>query len=486
METKLFTFIVLCTICLLFSSWHPDVAGRSVSTQHNISIAGKNISYKATAGYMPLTNSSGQTVAKIFYTAYQEIEVNKNWPVTFIFNGGPGSASLWLHMGSIAPVRVEFKNDKGDAPLSGHAFKDNPNSWIGFTDLVFIDPISTGYSRTAEGVDPKQFYGYDHDIAVFGQFIQQYLLQNDLVANPVFLVGESYGAARAVGLTQYLQKRKINVNGITLISPALNYRVLKFNDTNTLGYIHYLPTYAVAAQYHHRLNQTFQQLSIQELFNKAAFFATHTYAHYLEQPNACTGIPQNIVDSLAAYTGLPATFIIKHQGRINDNDFMTQLLHRESETVGCFDTRFIGLAEKGGYVDPSETNIHNLFVSAFDSYIHQDLAYNNVLPYRATVNLPWSYSTGQIKGYFDVSQTIKSIIVANPQLKVNVICGYYDLSTPLSATQYVINHIGLPLSLQKNIALSVYYSGHMVYITQAANAQLLANGKCFYNGIIGG
>lgn len=465
----------------MFSSWHTEPSDQKSVTWHSIFLDGKLIDYKATAGYIPLTDVNGILVAKIFYTAYTSLNAKTGQrPLTFVFNGGPGSASLWLHMGSFAPVRVKFKTERGDPPAAGYPYQDNSNSWLGFTDLVFIDPVSTGYSRAGDGIDPHKFYGYDQDIRSIADFIQSYLTQNNRLGSSVFMVGESYGAARAVGLTQFLQNRQVRVSGITLISPALNYQLLNFDHQNDQPYIYYLPTYAVTAQYHHRLAPSLQNLTKEELFKQAYFFATHTYARYLSHRRTTAELPKKILDSLASFTGLSRKVIIRHKGMIRDNDFMKELLLPKDEWVGCFDSRFTGPEKGGRYIDPSEVNIRSLFIPAFDTYMHQSLEYDNSLPYLATITVAWNYGTAQINGYLNVLGTLKTIVTNAPELKVNVICGYYDLATPLSATECALSHIGLPEGLQKNIKLNCYDSGHMVYISQAANTKLQANGKQFY------
>lgn len=481
MKRNNFVIAALFLILFMFSSWHTEPLDQKAVTWHSFFLDGKLIDYKATAGYIPLTDGNGIPVAKIFYTAYTSLNAKtEQRPLTFVFNGGPGSASLWLHMGSFAPVRVKFKTERGDPAAAGSPYQDNPNSWLGFTDLVFIDPVSTGYSRAAAGIDPKRFYGYDQDIRSIADFIQSYLVQNNRLESSVFMVGESYGAARAVGLTQYLQKQQVRVSGITLISPALNYQLLNFDHQNDQPYIYYLPTYAVTAQYHHRLAPSLQNLTKEELFKQASFFATHTYAGYLSHRRTTAEMPKEIVDSLASFTGLSRKVIIRYKGKIRDNDFMKELLLPKDEWVGCFDSRFTGPEKGGGYVDPSETNIRSLFIPAFDSYMHRSLAYANSLLYLATITVPWNYGTAQTNGYLNVSHALRSVITNYPELKVNVICGYYDLATPLSATECALSHIGLPEGLQKHIKLNCYDSGHMVYISEAANIKLQANSKKFY------
>jgi carboxypeptidase C (cathepsin A) len=255
---------------LLFSSlrWVPNhaayraPAGDAAFTlaigQHHFKLDGKDLAYQSSTGYLTIKDQKEQPLANIFYTAYNVDSNTANRPITFVFNGGPGSAAIWLHMGAFGPVRA----NKG-------GYNDNPNSWLGFTDLVFIDPVGTGYSQPAEGVDARRFHGYREDIHSIAEFIRVYLATNNREASPKFLAGESYGAVRAIGLTAYLQDSlKIKLAGLNLISPALNYRLVSFRKGNDKPYGYYLPTYALAAQYHHRLSPELQRLTAEQLIAK--------------------------------------------------------------------------------------------------------------------------------------------------------------------------------------------------------------------------
>jgi carboxypeptidase C (cathepsin A) len=471
---------------LLFSSWNTTLgsmggynAGQLAITNHQLKLNGTALNYNATTGYMPLVNEHNKATANIFYVAYTAGNAGTR-PVTFVFNGGPGSAAIWLHMGSFGPVRVLFKNDKGDAPEKQYSYSDNPNSWLGFTDLVFIDPIGTGYSRTQTGVEAKQFYSYKADIASIGQFIKQYLEQNNRQASPKFLAGESYGAVRAIGLAQYLQNNySIALNGITLISPALNYQLIKFNKGNQQPYSYYLPSYAVAAQYHHQLVPQLQKLTPPQLVARASAFANGTYTLFLSQGDtASAALTKRVIDSLHYYTGLPKDYLYKVNGRVTDNQFYRTLLQADSLTVGGFDSRFTGANTTNA--DPSETNLRGLFTQAFNNYIANGLHYQNNLPYKATVAMAgWDYGTTK-NSYLNVSQTLKQLINQNPKLKINIATGYYDLATPVNTTAHVIDQLGLKPQQRNNISINYYQSGHMVYISKAANASFKTNAEKFY------
>jgi carboxypeptidase C (cathepsin A) len=489
----LLIFAVL--IILTFSSWGSlnyssnrlkagQMAYQLTVTDHQLLNQGQTLRYRATTGYMPLKQQDGKPVASIFYVAYQlnnDDSTKTDRPVTFVFNGGPGSASVWLHMGSFGPVRVIFENDKGDAPKQCYQYADNPYTWLGFTDLVFIDPVSTGYSRSEDGAE-NQFHSYSADISSISQFIRQYLVQHHRQNSPKFLAGESYGAIRAIGLTAYLHDQyKIAINGITLISPALNYQLINFRHGNETPYSYYLPSYAVAAQYHGLLKPELQRLTTTQLLAKSTSFAQGTYTFYLNQGDlASPELTNKVIDSLHYFTGLPKSKLRQLNARITDSQFCKLLMHHDDKVIGGFDSRFTGNA-KQSVVDPSENNLRGLFTSAFGQYVTKELKYQNNLPYLATTAASdWNYGPDAANSYLDVSETMKKVMVQNPDLKINVICGLYDLATPVGATEYVIRHLGLPSELRNNISMNYYASGHMVYISGTANDKFCKDGERFY------
>jgi carboxypeptidase C (cathepsin A) len=510
MKKNIVLVILMNAATLLFSSWNKlsdlytqsalkfksagnnslaNTGNQLAVTQHQLNVNGLHINYTATAGYMPITNKEQKPIAKIFYVAYQSASKlnGTKRPVTFVFNGGPGSASIWLHMGSFGPVRVKFKNDKGDAPAAPYQYEDNPYTWLGFTDLVFIDPVSTGYSRAEEGTDPKNFQGYQEDISSVGEFIRLYIAKNNRWDSPKYIAGESYGTVRAVGLAGYLQSHdNIYLNGITLISSALNYQLLKFNRGNDMPYIYYLPSYAVTAQYHHKLSPGLQNMSADELVKRATSFAKKTYAYYLAEGDAASpSLTNSVIDSLHYFTGLPKDYLISVNGKVSDRQFFKKLLGTTDQVVGAFDGRFAGNNlddnDQNSYYDPSEANLTGLFVSAFNSYITKELKYQNDLPYQATADLSsWNNKPVINNGFLDVSESLKTSMTKNPHLKINMVCGYYDLSTPVASTAYVIDHLGLKPDLRKNISMNYYAAGHMVYISKEADNKLKNDGEIFY------
>jgi carboxypeptidase C (cathepsin A) len=469
------------------------VPDKPVVTYHTISVDGKSVSYKATTGYMPMRDANDKLLAKIFYVAYTATnsgQEKEKRPVTFVFNGGPGSASIWLHMGAIAPVRVKFADDKGDAPGAPYEYGDNPYTWLAFTDLVFIDPVSTGYSRAYKGVDVNQFHGYNEDLMSVGDFIRLYITKNERWASPKFIAGESYGTTRAAGLSGYLADRyNIYLNGITLISSVLNFQLIDFKNGNDMPYIYFLPTYANTAAYYHKLSPELNSMSPADLTKKSELFANGTYSYFLSLGDqAPTDLVNKVADSLHYFTGIPVDYIKKAHERITDFRFFKEVLRDEGKIVGRYDSRFSGedLDDAGEYpsYDPSDANLSGLFVGVFNAYVRKELNYRNDIPYEALTNVwPWSYKQSE-NSYLDVSETLRSAMTQNPHLKVNMVAGYYDLATPVFNAEYVISHMGLRPDLRNNIIINYYKAGHMVYVSKETDAKFKTDAEEFYKNTL--
>lgn len=465
-------------------------------THHQITVDGKTINYTATAGYMPMKDKDDKLVAKIFYVAYSGDNTGSKdkRPVTFVFNGGPGSAAIWLHMGSFGPVRVKFADDKGDAPAPPYQYEQNPYTWLGFTDLVFIDPVSTGYSRPQKGVDAKLFHGYSKDLMSVGDFIRLYVTDNERWESPKFIAGESYGTTRAAGLSGYLQDRYgMYLNGITLISSVLNFQLIDFKNGNEMPYIYFLPTYANTAHYFHKLTPDLQGLNVADLTKKAELFANGTYSFFLSLgDSAPLELVNKVVDTLSYFTGIPKAYIRGTNERINAFRFFKEILKDEGKIVGRFDSRFTGedIDDAGEYpsYDPSDANLNGLFIGAFNAYVRKDLNYSNDIPYEASTSVsPWEFrpdDNGGWDSYLDVSETLRGAMTENPHLKVNVVCGYYDLATPVFNAEYVVSHMGLRPDVRKNIILNYYKAGHMVYVSKETDAKFKADEELFYQNAL--
>ncbi|MES2427545.1 MAG: alpha/beta hydrolase [Bacteroidota bacterium] len=445
-----------------------DAAFHTAEAHHHLTLNGKELTYRSMAGYMAIKDRQQKPLANIFYTAYKVDNNNTpNRPITFVFNGGPGSASIWLHMGAFGPVRANTEKN---------TYSENPNSWLGFTDLVFIDPVGTGYSQPAEGVDEQRFHGYHEDIKSIAEFIRVYLVNNHREASPKFVAGESYGAVRAIGLTAYLQDSlQIKLAGLTLISPVLNYKLVSFRPGNDQPYSYYLPTYALAAQYHHRLPAALQQLTADQLIKKVTAFSNGSYVQGLKDGGQ---LASTLIDTLSYFTGLSKEVLQHTNGRITDGEFTKALLKQGNEVVGTFDSRVAGQVNGG---DPSEAAIRGVFTRSFQKYVSEELGYENHMPYRATTAMAdWNYGPGAANGYLDISLTLKQVMTKNPDLQIKVSSGYYDLATPVATIDYAIGHLGLSKELKQNISVDHYYEGHMIYLGNDANTHFKKASEQFY------
>jgi len=461
-----------------------DSTTAPVITKHQVTINGQVINYTVTAGYLPLKDQQGKTKANIFFVAYTKDGVNKDTrPITYAFNGGPGSASIWLHMGILGPYRVVM-NDDGSAPNAPYKYEANPYSWLDMTDLLFIDPVSTGYSRPAANEKAQEFHGYTEDIQSVGDFIRYYTTKFERWASPKFLAGESYGTTRAAGLSGYLQERhNIFLNGIILISSVLNFQTLEFSTGNEMPYIMFLPAYTATAWYHKKLPADMQQKSLKEVVQMARDYASNEYLLTLMKGDMLSQQEtNNTIQKLHSLTGLSEDFIRRSNLRISDGRFFKELLRDSGKTTGRLDSRFTGVdrddAGEGIEFDPSMSNIMGMFSGAMNNYTRKELQYKNDLPYEALTYVgPWTFSTNN---YLDVSETLRSAMSQNPYLKVWIACGYYDLATPFFAAEYTVHHMGLRSEQQNRISLTYYEAGHMMYIHKPSLIQLKRDAESFY------
>lgn len=466
------------------TSWTPTAV-----THHTVTIAGKSINYTATAGYLPVKDNQKKIIARIFYIAYTRDDVadEHTRPVTFAFNGGPGSASVWLHMGAIGPQRVAL-DEKGLSPAPPYHLVNNEDCWLDQTDLVFIDPIPTGYSRAENGQDMKQFQGYQNDIKSVGDFIRLYTTLNDRWRSPKFILGESYGTTRAAGLSGYLQDNyNMYLNGIIMVSSVLDFQTISFSSGNDQPFIFFLPTYATTAWYYKLLSPSLQNKTVEEVAQEVKTFAEGEYAHALFEGDAISEQEKtSVIEKLHAYTSLPEDYIRKAKMRIPAFQFFKLLLQDSNKVVGRYDSRFSGddINPLSNYMeyDPSDANISGSFVGAFNDYVRTELDFRTDENYDAMANVwPWDYSRNS---YLNVSPTLHEAMVKNRYLHSWVVCGYYDLATPFAAAQYVVSHMGLSPDQQKRMQLTYYKAGHMVYISKNTISQLHQDAVAFYNKVL--
>lgn len=468
-----------------------------VVTRHQVTVGGQPLRYTATAGIMPMRDETGTVKANIFFVAYTLDGADRaTRPITFAYNGGPGSSSTWLHMGALGPRRVHL-SDEGDALPPPYGTVDNEETWLGFTDLVFIDPVMTGFSRPAEGQDKAQFTGVEEDIASVGDFIRLYATRFERWLSPKFLAGESYGTFRSAGVGQYLQARYgMYLSGIVLISSVLDLKTLEFAVGNDLPYPLYLPAYTATAWYHQKLPADLQAADLESAVQQAREFATNDYARALLLGNRLpAGERQRIVAGLARFTGLDPSFIEEANLRVTDTRFFKELTRADGHTIGRLDARFEGTDRDGTAdaveYDPSYAAIQGPFSAVVNDYLRSDLGYASDLPYEVLGGRvqPWNWGTGTA-GYtnletVNVAERLRAALTQNAALHVMVANGWYDLATPFSATEYTFAHLGGDPALADRVRLTYYPAGHMMYIHTPSRQKLVADVRAFYAWALG-
>ena len=484
----------------------PDAAAeKAVVTSHSVSINGRSYAYKATAGVLTIRDDKDAPDASVFYVAYTvgEGKGSAKRPVTFLYNGGPGSASLWLHMGSFGPVRV-VTNGPEAIPPAPYQLVPNADSLLDKSDLVFVDAIGTGYShglakdkdgKPADKEDNpnKRFWGTDQDIDAFGRFIVRYITVNQRWNSPKFLFGESYGTPRSAGLARYLETHGVALNGVVLLSSILNYasRVPGLDN----DYVNLLPTFAAIAWYHNKIPNKPAQLEpfIEEVRN----FARGEYSVALAKgQDLSTADRDAIAQKLSRYIGLSPQYLKDANLRVSQPRFRKELLRDQRRTLGRYDGRFEGIdadaAGESPEFDPSSTAIGGAFFSAINDYLTRELKYPSEVPYRMRAGsaigdwdwrhaLPGSTHKVQLPAMVgDLSEAMRS----NPHLKVLSANGWYDLATPFFATEYDLAHLDIDASLRKNLSFTYYPSGHMVYLNLDALKQMKGDLARFYDSAV--
>lgn len=465
-----------------------------VTTRHTCTIEGVAIPYTVTTGTMVLKEEAekkgeneGEAEgekprATIFFIAYtrDDTQEDPHRPLTFAFNGGPGSSSVWLHLGLLGPKRV-LMDDEG-MPLSPpYRLVENEASLLDVTDLVFIDPISTGFSRPLPGEKAKEYHGFKRDIESVGDFIRLYTTRYRRWLSPKFLIGESYGTTRAAGLSGYLQERHgMFLNGIVLVSMVLDFQTILFEPGNDLVHLLYLPAFAATAWYHRRLPPDLQAQPLRSVLDEAEAFALGEYALALLQGAALPDQQRaHIRRQVARYTGLSEDYVERTSLRVEIKRFTKELLRDQQRTVGRLDSRYVGIDRDGAAeqpeFDPSHAAVQGPYTATFNQYVRSELQYESDLPYEIIARLyeHWSYEEFENK-YVNVAETLRSAVSMNPYLKIHVASGYYDLATPYLAAVYTINHLGLDPSLRDNVSLSFYEAGHMMYVQRPSLLQLKA------------
>lgn len=463
------------------------------TTQHTIRVGDEIVRYTARAGTIILKNDDGEPRASFFHVAYTKDGTDPaTRPVIFTFNGGPGSSSVWLHMGAFGPKRVAYKDDEGHAAPPPYRMVDNEGTLLDVADLVFLDPVTTGFSRAIPISDAKKFHGFEADVESIGEVIRLWTTRNARWSSPKFLAGESYGTTRAAGLAGWLHDQGFYLNGVMLISSILNFGTARFDSGNDLAYILFLPTYTATAWYHKRLPAELQNGTLERAVAESEAFALGEYTTVLMKGDRATDAERRgVVEKLARLTGLTPRYIESTNLRIDIHRFDKELLRDERRTVGRLDSRFIGIdrdaAGEDPEKDPSYAAIYGPYTAVMNDWVRRGLKFETDLPYEILTGKvrPWSFERHQNR-YLDVSETLRAAMAQNPDLKVWVANGYYDLATPFAATHYTFARMQIDPILRGNVTMTYYAGGHMMYIDRAAHRKMREDAVAFIRGAVGG
>jgi carboxypeptidase C (cathepsin A) len=472
----------------------PAPKEESSVTEHSIRIGGQTIAYKAIAGTILLKNEKEEPQALIYSTTYARSDAKdlSQRPISFIYNGGPGSASVWLHMGAFGPRRVVTASAEATPPPP-YRVTDNANSLLDKTDMVFIDPVGTGFSHAVGKAQDKDFWGVDQDVRSLAQFITVYVSRNNRWNSPKFLIGESYGTFRSAALSNYLQAHDgMDFNGVVLISNVLDLGTISFPPGADMPYVFYLPSYAATAAYHKLVQNAPAHLTA--FIDEARKFAQTEYLAALVKGSKLTPAEKSdMAKKLSHYTGLSEDYLLKANLRVTLSQFREELQRSRGLTTGRLDSRFTGptydLLSEFAESDPQSTAVTGAFTAAFNTYVRDELKLVQDRTYHAIsegVGQNWDWKHETRRGFFPSSPNVEGDLVqavlTNPHLHVEVENGLYDLATPFFATEYTMDHLGLPENLQKNIHLQYYDAGHMMYLRDEDLAKLKSNIGTFIDG----
>jgi len=457
---------------------HYDVAEvPAVITHHQMTLNGKTLSYTATAGRLPLKRGDGRTEGEMFFVAYTlDGQEAGRRPLTFSFNGGPGSASVWLHMGALGPKRVVLQPN-GFMPAAPYRLEENPDTLLDRTDIVMVDAMATGYSRAATAELTKKFLGVKGDVQAFGEFIRLYISRYDRWSSPLFLLGESYGTTRAAGIAGYLADHGIAFNGVTLLSMAVDFQTLEWNKSNDLPYFLLVPTFNMIAGYHHKLSADLTA-DVPKTREEVVRWSNSEYALALGKGDALTPEEhRKIVEQLSRYIGLRPEVIDAHNLRIDVPTFTKELLLDRKLIAGRLDGRFSSLnPDDDRFYDPTSAAILPPYTSAFNNYLRTELNYKSDMPYRVFADdqsgfRDWEWGNAK-EGFPSTAGGLRSAMIKNPYMKVLVMEGYYDLATPFAAANWTMDHLDLDAQFRQNVSYATYNSGHMVYIDRAEHNKM--------------
>ncbi len=461
-------------------------------TDHTLRIGAETIPYKATASTILLKNDKDEPTALMYSTAYTRSDVKdlSTRPIAFIYNGGPGSASVWLHMGAFGPRMVVTAN-AAPTPPAPYKVVDNSGSLLDRTDMVFIDPVGTGYSHAVGKAEGKDFWGVDQDIHSIAQFIVTWITRNNRWNSPKFLIGESYGTFRSAGLASYLHDADhIDVNGIVLISSVLDVGTLGFRVGDDMTYVFYLPSYAAVAWVNKDLPN--RPNNLEAFVGEARQFAATEYAAALMKGDHLSDSEKSdVAKKFAHFTGLSEDYLIAANLRVTLGQFSAELERKKGLTTGRYDARFTGptydLLTERAETDPSYEAVAGAFTAAINGYLREDLKFITDRNYLVLSSEPgshwdWKHSTGRREGFpgsASVEEDLINSLLNSPNFRVEIENGYFDMATPFFATEYTADHLLLPKDRRERIHLNYYSSGHMIYLNPDEHDKLSANIRAF-------
>jgi carboxypeptidase C (cathepsin A) len=468
-------------------------------TRHSVEINGQAIHYTATADTITLVDDKGEPTASLFYIAYRKIDGGADSaafpdpaerPITFSFNGGPGSSSVWLHLGIFGPRRVEYADDVGNPGPPPYSVIPNAHSLLDKSDFVFIDPVSTGYSRAEGDTSEKRFHGLESDLDSVADFIRTYLTREQRWGSPKIIAGESYGTTRAAGLAQRLHDRHgISVSGVVLISPVLEFQTIRFGEGNDLPYAMFLPSYTAVAHYHQALPDKWQGKPVEDAVAEARRFALEDYFPALLKG---AGLPEaeraRLRTTMSELTGLSPQYLEDANLRVDQGRFSKELLRHRRTTVGRLDARFLGIdADHVGDAyeyDASYEAIRSNYTESMNAYVRGELGYQSDLPYEILTGVwPWDYGSAGRDRYVSVADRLRDAMHRQPHARVFVAMGHHDLATPFFAAETTLNRMKLDPAYRDRIDLAYYPAGHMMYVHGPSLEQLKADLDAFYDSL---
>ncbi|HKR86326.1 MAG TPA: hypothetical protein VJS37_19350 [Terriglobales bacterium] len=462
-----------------------------IVTHHQVTVNGNVLKYTATAGRLPIKRGDGKIEAEVFFVAYTlDGADSSKRPLTFAFNGGPGSATIWLHMGALGPRRVALRAD-GTLPPAPYRIEDNANSLLDKSDLVFIDAIGTGYSRAENADLSKKFWSVKGDIKAFSEFIRMYISRYERWNSPLFLFGESYGTTRSAGIAGELAEEGISFNGITLLSMALDFQTLVDSKANDEPYILLIPSFTMIAGYHHKLPTDLQQ-DMAKARQESEQWASGEYAQALAKGDALTPQErQSVIEHMARYTGLSKEILDQANLRIDVPKFTHYLLIDQKVRVGRLDGRFTGPDPDGlmdtPFYDPTEAEVVPPYTAVFNNYVRNELGYKVDMPYyvfpREGSGFKWEWGQS-VDGFPSTATDLRHAIVRNPFLKILVMEGYYDLATPYYGANFTMQHLDLSEKFRSQVSYATYDAGHMVYLPTDQLKKMKSDESKFVEGAL--